>query len=873
LNLDKIKQGIEILISKHSQKHGKARQVIFWYDDGAAFREDFDALDIAGFEKITVEKNEFQVKHLIEKELKSKNIIVYSPEAKPPDDENWLLDIYLYSDEFSADKASVIYNDLGLHDRSLRQVIQNNLKFFDSSKRYQAIKALINQDINEAELALCFMAVLSGIKNTDADSIVRAVLSGGLEAESNDNYQDIQKYYEINKFWLLVERKYGYKTDKKSLKNLMICFLITHFHNDYRGLAFPAALNKFLLAVHNNAHVFVDNWVNHKIDGTSYRQFAVEIESEINFKNVIKGLDVKDYLECSTFDIIDKAVILSIINGLLEGSADHEKFRGIIEKRRNMTWYENYSDIYLAINAAIDLFELKSKYNDGFKHATVNEFFKGYCSDYYKFDQAYRNFYFYYAKTKVADILKNLVERVEDLYVNWYLFNLSSEWTALVKEENTIAGKQLQSWDLKLEGIKRQFEFYREHIEIPVLDKNDRDKIFIIISDGLRFEIAEELSRRIDKETRTEITLTSMLGVIPSYTQLGMASLLPLKHVREAIRVTDNGHVTVNDLDSSGIDNRDKILKEKRPDSVAIKIDELMAMNSDNGRKFVSENRVFYVYDDSIDSIGDNPQSEAQVFEAVENAINRLIAGVKKIMNLNGNNIVITSDHGFIYSRKPLEESDRVEVDSSNYISKNKRFMLGKHLNGQEGTLNIVLDYLGKQNSGLSVIVPNGNNRFKAQGGGVNYVHGGASLQEVVIPVISCRHIKGKKLDGIPQRKVDITLTSTMRKITNNRFSVTLFQKDRLEDKLKPRELSIALYDITPDGIYRMISDSKTIVFDSASKNADEREKKIQLTVKNGNYEKSRNYYLVANDVDTDSEYMKEIYNINIGIGNDFDDF
>ena len=70
-----------------------------------------------------------------------------------------------------------------------------------------------------------------------------------------------------------------------------------------------------------------------------------------------------------------------------------------------------------------------------------------------------------------------------------------------------------------------------------------------------------------------------------------------------------------------------------------------------------------------------------------------------------------------------------------------------------------------------------------------------------------------------------------------------------------------------------MISDSKTIVFDSASENASEREKKIQLTVKNGNYEKSRNYYLVANDVDTDSEYMKEIYNINIGIGNDFDDF
>lgn len=85
--------------------------------------------------------------------------------------------------------------------------------------------------------------------------------------------------------------------------------------------------------------------------------------------------------------------------------------------------------------------------------------------------------------------------------------------------------------------------------------------------------------------------------------------------------------------------------------------------------------------------------------------------------------------------------------------------------------------------------------------------------------------------------------------------------------------MSVTLYDITPDGEYKMISDEKLLTFDNASDNASQREKKVQLTVKNGNYEKGKNYYIVANDVDTQSEYLKEVYTINIGITNDFEDF
>jgi len=184
----------------------------------------------------------------------------------------------------------------------------------------------------------------------------------------------------------------------------MINLLITHFYNDYHG-SFPGSLNRFVLENKNDVYVLVNNWINHKMDGSIFKTFAAEIENELDFKNILKNLDLKDYSEGSTFDVIDRGTILHIVNGLLESINDYGKYRAYITARQNLTWYENYSDIYLAIDSAINLLELKELYCNGFKSKNINEMYEKYCSEYYNFDFNYRKFYFYYDKTKLIDII------------------------------------------------------------------------------------------------------------------------------------------------------------------------------------------------------------------------------------------------------------------------------------------------------------------------------------------------------------------------------------------------------------------------------------------------------------------------------------
>ena len=101
---------------------------------------------------------------------------------------------------------------------------------------------------------------------------------------------------------------------------------------------------------------------------------------------------------------------------------------------------------------------------------------------------------------------------------------------------------------------------------------------------------------------------------------------------------------------------------------------------------------------------------------------------VRIIVNtMNGTNILITADHGFLYSYKPLDESDKVEKSflSGNIKELDRRYVLADGDCTAEHMLKIPMTHLG---SDLVGFTPMDNIRMKKQGGGMNYVHGGISL-------------------------------------------------------------------------------------------------------------------------------------------------
>ena len=179
------------------------------------------------------------------------------------------------------------------------------------------------------------------------------------------------------------------------------------------------------------------------------------------------------------------------------------------------------------------------------------------------------------------------------------------------------------------------------------------------------------------------------------------------------------------------------------------------------------------------------------------------------------------------------------------------------------------MDYLIANQEKYYAIIPNGIIRFKTQGGGINYVHGGASLQEIVIPLIDYRHIeKSAAKEKDINRPAKIELIDTYRKITNNSFNAKFFQVDKITDKIYPIKLKAVFWDL--EGTGEKISNEQVCVVDKNSDIADERIINLRFILKQKKFDKDKDYYLILSDEKTGLEHMKISFKIDILIENLF---
>ena len=231
------------------------------------------------------------------------------------------------------------------------------------------------------------------------------------------------------------------------------------------------------------------------------------------------------------------------------------------------------------------------------------------------------------------------------------------------------------------------------------------------------------------------------------------------------------------------------------------------------------------------------------MFDAVESAIYEIDKMVRKLAtSLNVTNIIVTSDHGFIYNREHLESIDKLETkdfDKSKMLESNKRFILSEQDISIKNTHKFSMDSIVNSDKNMYVYVPWGDLRFKSQGGGVNFAHGGASLQEIVLPVLVYKHIKSDSIldkKGIEHGKVEITVLDFHKKITSNSFKIRILQTAKVTDKREPLRCKIALWG--SDG--KIVSDEKLVIADSTSDEPEERIQEVVLTIgsniKNGIY-------------------------------------
>ena len=358
-----------------------------------------------------------------------------------------------------------------------------------------------------------------------------------------------------------------------------------------------------------------------------------------------------------------------------------------------------------------------------------------------------------------------------------------------------------------------------------------------------------------------------MITNLPPYTQLGMANLLP--HEQLSI-VSKDSSIMVDGMSSAGVQGRRKILEVNsgvRAD--AISAESFMAMNaSTEGREYVKGYDLIYIYHNHIDLIGDDKTSEGKVFDAVETELEFLDNLLRHIANMNGNNMIITSDHGYIYQNEVLDESDFSDAELEGDIWKeNRRFVLGQNLSGNKAVRKLKGDDVGL-NSDLDILIPKGINRLRIKGAGSRYVHGGATLQEVVVPLLT---ISKKRKDTTEEVEIDIIQSSDQ--ITTNVLTVTFIQKELITDKMLPR--TIRAYIQADDGA--RLSDAFNYTFDIAE--GSERERSIKNTFQlsaaaSGKYKGQRVKLIIEEPIPNSTRwkvYAEHGYTLKISFINDFD--
>ena len=786
---DRIAQALNKLFDRH--------RIVFWYDTKRELREDFEALQLESIEKLEIKNNEFGLKYRILREEPEQKFLLYREGVQPADLDNWLLDIQLAHGEFRTDQVGLWLSDLEL-GLEFADVVEDHAEFYQAIKRKDALKHILKPDDTPGSIRLKMLAGCAGAEPL-LDSILENLLAE--LAEKRDEKCRLISRCNLDGFlWKQMERIYGYRSETPGIQD----FVIELFKSCY------AMETDGEVRLTGDALVFLKRWKDSRQFETSFEALSGNCADILNIEQDLGKRDFRKVLELDFFRLINQKIISDLVRAVATRTVSCGDVTLWVRQRRQSHWYLDFQHIYEAIDHA-------SQFIHALDEAilTMESMADGiqrYCQTWYRIDQMYRKFTFHVRKSGMTDLMGDLTKQIENLYSNSYLLKLGDQWQTQVD--------MTTRWDAA--PVPLQSRFFERWVR-PFLKKDK--KVCVIISDALRYEVGDELATLIRHEDRYEAKLESALSMLPSYTQLGMAALLPHQELALAKEEKDKGTVSVDGFSSQGTANRSKILDRTIPKRAkAIQAEELLKLNRDDSRALFRDHDVVYVYHNHIDKVGDTRDSEDRVFEAAEDTCQELIRLVKKLTGANASNLLVTSDHGFIYQNRPIEESDfsTCEPIGDEILYRDRRFVLGLGLKENEGLRKFTSAELGLAGN-IEVQIPKSINRLRLKGSGSRFVHGGASLQEIVIPIV---RINKKRQSDISEVEVDI-LRGASSTITSGQVAVAFYQAEPATDKVQARVLRAGIY--TQEG--ELISDSHELTFDLTSENPRERELPIRFVL------------------------------------------
>ena len=828
----------QIIDKLNDEFKGDNRKLVFWYDKNAEFQDDIDTMEFENAKILRLKKdNQFYVKHFLECEDTKTNYLIYAPFEKPNDRENHLLDTILYSKEFFADRATLIALDLGINDKFI-EVINAHIQFFRNKERTKKFYELDIEHYNKETIELGLMSSICNNKIISIEEILRTILCDNFE--KNTYLSEFEKYNLTNAFWESIDKNFGYNDSNPTLKKLVITMFVT-YATKILDENIPKIWEQLISYKLNNIIVFLDGFKNNYLYKDIFNKISKEIYVAINGKEHFGRIDISELINFNLFEEIDNLIIQNLIQRL-ENEDIGAKYNGlsipeVCTLRRKGYYGKNFKNEYLVIENAFYIIS-KGIYCD---EIGIKNIVNRYLNEEYKIDKRYRYFYYYYDRLDNKYLFENLKELVENIYTNKYLNPIIVNWNKEFMESKEGF------------GLIKQKDFYNEYI------KYSSSRVVVIISDALRYEVGHSLCTKLQANAKCEATINALQGVLPSYTSLGMASLLPYGK----IEFNSSYDVLIDEKPCKTTFQRQTILQGHKKNSVCIQFDVVKNMKQAELRTIFTGKEVVYVYHNQIDARGDNAATENEVFNACEEAIDEIYKFILRISSqANTHNFIITSDHGFIYKRNKIQANDKIKGEKTISNSVGQRYVIGDSKVNADGVCSITIGEILENNDKRVISFPLGSDIFKVSGSGQNYVHGGSSPQEMIIPIIEVKVERGK----IETTKAKLDLVSPLNKITNLITVLEFVQTEPVSAMVK--KANYRVYFVSENN--EKISNENIIVADKKETETIKRKFRLRFNFKNKSYNRLQKYYLVIYDDKEGLEvYRKEVI-IDIVFADDF---
>lgn len=813
-----------------------------------------------GYRYVDFKSDWFTVKYHLDNDWQNDKVVIFCHQDSPLKKKSLqasfpLMDVLAANMEYHSQDYAAFMQQYGLptNDLQLVRFVERNVISLQSDKMLRIFMPYYQDgSITHDIMVRGFISNFMGAHNIlDWDSIILKVLLYGRECESGK-----QRIFYV--------RLRACKDAQEALgKHLTDIFGVSYNDDTKEKVAHIVKVFKYNAIVQNLAPVAADNYKQTRItDSVALQHMNRILEMALSKEKTTEALtelfdelgsEVRDadiirwYGTEANYYYLPEALCVPIIKTLLEEKIETEPAEVVNRIEELMLKHSDNSMMTAVMDYAVIVARLyeKALALGSLTLNTADEYVMRYESDYCFIDQYYRQANETYFGIDPTNELFDTVQKVKrclDQNYSKLCNRINLEWTKCLKETGGIGEVHLL----------RQYNFYDEKI------KSVQKKVAVIVSDALRYEVAQELIGELAK-SRHIASLKPAIAMLPSETKYCKPSLLPHRE----LKLYGKGEVQDMAVDDHILDTtqkRSEHLQVYRDGAVCVPFETVAEYNQEKNRE-IFKHPLVYIFHDVIDKTGHDGNAK-QIVNSCREAINELKKMIPKIhASYNVTEVYITSDHGFLFNDIMFADKDKYKIEED-CLERSTRYYLTKSKDEVSGVVKFPLgEVSGMVNvDDVMVAVPMGTNRFAAPSGGYMFTHGGAALQELIIPLITSRQERDDN-----KQPVGVMILDRRLSMQASRLRFKMLQTEAVSMDMKERQIRVALYHndvpVTP---------VKDILLDKTDPSLDNRKIQVDLTL-NKNIDAKVLQLKVFDATDELNPIIKENVTNNTLIENDFD--